>query len=181
MQVSLPALVMARHGYGIASHCTIPMPFKYWISSTRPNIWTMWPRRGTGRRTLDEKLLDWGLALLTQPSTTGRGSTWERFADLMTLRLLKNEKIIAKTKNYIVVLLGLLVLTIWGLVLGSMPVSRDPSPVRIVIARGDSAGAIAGCLARKASSAAGWCFRSPRRIAAPAASSNQEFTSSSER
>ena len=57
--------------------------------------------------------------------------------------------ILAKTKIYIAVMLGLLVITVWGLALGSMPVSRDGSPVRIAIDRGESAGSIAGLLAKK--------------------------------
>ncbi len=57
--------------------------------------------------------------------------------------------LIAETKTYIVILLGLLAAMTWGLALGSMPVSRDPSAVRVEIARGDSASTIAGLLAEK--------------------------------
>ena len=54
--------------------------------------------------------------------------------------------ILIRGKLYIVVLLSLLVVTVWTLVIGSMPVSGNASPVRLVIAKGASANRIAAIL-----------------------------------
>ncbi len=51
-------------------------------------------------------------------------------------------KLIAGTKLYLVLLLSALVLTVWTLLLGSLPVSGDRTPVRVVIAEGISANRI---------------------------------------
>lgn len=55
-------------------------------------------------------------------------------------------RVIAVTKAYIVVLLCALVVVTWALVLGSRPVSSDPTPVRVLIARGTPASGIATVL-----------------------------------
>ncbi len=58
-------------------------------------------------------------------------------------------RFLAETKVYVVLLLLVLTTVVWGLVLGSMPVSKDRSPVRVVIARGASASEISGILKEK--------------------------------
>ncbi len=56
------------------------------------------------------------------------------------------KRLIANTISYIVVLLALLVLAVWGFVIGSGPVSKDTTPVRVTIAKGSSAQKIAEIL-----------------------------------
>lgn len=53
---------------------------------------------------------------------------------------------LSRSKLYIVILLSLLVVTVWTLVIGSMPVSGDKSPVRVLISNGASANRIAAIL-----------------------------------
>ncbi len=55
-------------------------------------------------------------------------------------------RILAQTKEYVALLLAVLVLIVWGLLYGSLPVSSDKSPVRIVIANGTPAKTIARIL-----------------------------------
>lgn len=57
--------------------------------------------------------------------------------------------ILAETKAYVVTLLVVLVALVWMLVIGSMPVSDDKTPVRVVIAKGASAAEIASILGEK--------------------------------
>lgn len=57
--------------------------------------------------------------------------------------------ILSQTKLYIVLLLSILVIVAWTLVLGSRPISGDTTPIRVVIARGTSAGGIASILREK--------------------------------
>ena len=59
------------------------------------------------------------------------------------------KRVIAAAKQYIVALLALLTVSVWALVLGSLPVSSDRSPVRVMVGNGASAGEIAGVLADK--------------------------------
>lgn len=56
------------------------------------------------------------------------------------------KSLLARTKLYIVLLLAALTVVIWGLVLGSSPVSRDRTAVRTVIVQGSSARSIATTL-----------------------------------
>jgi UPF0755 protein len=56
------------------------------------------------------------------------------------------KRVLADTKAYVVLLLSALVAVIWVLVLGSMPVSSDKSPVRVLITQGASAREVASIL-----------------------------------
>lgn len=59
------------------------------------------------------------------------------------------KKILRDTKPYIIVLLSVMVVIVWGLVLGSRPMSGDTSPVRVLIAKGASANEVALILKEK--------------------------------
>lgn len=56
------------------------------------------------------------------------------------------KKVLAETKVYIAFLLLALITVIFALALGSRPVSSDHTPVRVVVAKGSSAGKIADIL-----------------------------------
>lgn len=56
------------------------------------------------------------------------------------------KKLIAEIKLYIVIILAALSVVTWGFVVGSLPVSRDKKPVRVMITQGASARVIANTL-----------------------------------
>lgn len=73
-------------------------------------------------------------------------------------------RILADTKAYVVLLLATLVAVIWVLLIGSMPVSSDRSPVRVVIPNGTPAGEIAAILKEKGLIRSQYVFRLTCRV-----------------
>lgn len=74
------------------------------------------------------------------------------------------KRILASTKGYLVLLISVLAFVTWALLVGSMPVSGDKAPMRVVIAKGTSAAEIASILDERGLIRSPFVFRLTCRV-----------------